>query len=131
MSHILEGLDQSPPYAKSVEPEAYSNDPEGSQNGRPHFEQFPMHIVTIPVHPDVPELVRNRTAEAPTILPNVTRKGQDDLGISLPPRIQSPDRLGQRRTTAWHSDAAKCQVQIPQGLLSKSRKDDGIDRGDA
>src|SRR5579863_3013745 len=64
MSHILEGLDQSPPQAKSVDTspsEAYSNEPEGSQNGRPHFERFPMRIVMIPVHGDVPEPVRNRS----------------------------------------------------------------------
>src|SRR5579863_7409769 len=62
MSHILEGLDQSPPKPNqsiSVDPEAYSNETEGSQNGRPHFERFPMRIVTILVHRDVPELVRN------------------------------------------------------------------------
>src|SRR5579863_7140315 len=59
MSHILEGLDQSPPSVKSIESEAYSNEPEGSQNGRPHFESLPMRIVMIPVHRDVPELVHN------------------------------------------------------------------------
>ena len=59
MSHILEGLDQSPLSVKSVESEAYSNEPKESQNGRPHFESVPMRIVTIPVHRDVPELVRN------------------------------------------------------------------------
>src|SRR5579863_8106000 len=60
MSHIQEGLDQSPPSAKSAKPEAYSNETEGSQNGRPHFERFPMRIVTIPVHRDISELVHNR-----------------------------------------------------------------------
>ena len=62
MSHIQEGLDQSPPSAKPAESEAYSNQTEGSQNGRPHFERFPMRIVTIPVHRDVPELVHNKEA---------------------------------------------------------------------
>ena len=61
MSHILEGLNQSPLLAKLVELKAYSNQTEGSQNGRPHFERFPMRIVTIPAHGDVPELVRNIT----------------------------------------------------------------------
>src|SRR5579863_1407098 len=59
MSHIQEGLDQSPLSAKLAESEAYSNQTEGSQNGRPHFERFPMRIVTIPVYRDIPELVRN------------------------------------------------------------------------
>src|SRR5579863_44701 len=61
MSHILEGLNQSPPSVKSFESEAYSNEPEGSQNDRPHFESVPMHIVTIPVHRDVSELVHNKS----------------------------------------------------------------------
>src|SRR5579863_6001423 len=67
MSHIQEGLDQSPPSAKSAKSEAYSNEPEGSQNGRPHFERFPMRIVMIPVHPDIPELVRNSVRPTPEL----------------------------------------------------------------
>src|SRR5579863_5712597 len=80
MSHILEGLDQSPPKAKSVcisQTEAYSNEPEGSQNGRPHFERFPMHIVTIPVHRDVPKSVRNSIIEA-TALDQMVEDGQKE-----------------------------------------------------
>src|SRR5579863_3827618 len=63
MSHILEGLDQGPPKPNQSIPVLQRHtvaEPEGSQNGRPHFERFPMRIVTIPVHRDVPELVRNR-----------------------------------------------------------------------
>src|SRR5579863_1528086 len=100
--------------------------PHHSVQRRWHQEQegqhYPLLLAASPVQ---------RTAEAPAILPDVTRERQDDLGISLPSRIQSPDRLGQRRTTARRSDTAKCLVQIPQGLLSKSRKDDGTDREDA
>ena len=60
MSHILEGLNQSPSSVKSVKSEAYSNKTEGSQNGRPHFNPVLMRIVVIPVHRDIPELVRNK-----------------------------------------------------------------------
>src|SRR5579863_158478 len=68
MSHIQEGLDQSPSSAKSAESEVYSNQTEGSQNGRPLFERFPMRIVTIPVHRDVPELVRNTSPEVQSLV---------------------------------------------------------------
>src|SRR5579863_8139382 len=75
MSHILEGLNQSPSSVKSVESEAYSSEPEGSQNGRPHFKSVPMHIVTIPVHRNIPELVRNsigkKTLEHPITVYNI------------------------------------------------------------
>src|SRR5579863_5255777 len=74
MSHILEGLDQSPPSVKSVKPEAYSNEPEGSQNGRPHFKRVPMCIVMIPVHRDVPELVCNSS--------NTTQYSSEPMAIT-------------------------------------------------
>src|SRR5579863_8277355 len=63
MSHILEGLDQGPPKPNQSIPVLQRHtvaEPEGSQNGRPHFERFPMRIVTIPVHRDISELVHNR-----------------------------------------------------------------------
>src|SRR5579863_3192727 len=63
MSHILEGLDQGPPKPNQSIPVLQRHtvaEPEGSQNGRPHFERFPMRIVTIPVHRDVPKSVHNR-----------------------------------------------------------------------
>src|SRR5579863_9879152 len=97
MSHILERLDQSPLSAKSVKSEAYSNEPEGSQNGRPHFEQVPMRIVMIPVHKDVPRLVHNSR-------PNTTASATEMDGripLSLLHLEAMPKLLALRPSTRW------------------------------
>src|SRR5579863_2809683 len=127
MSHILEGLDQSPPSVKSDESEAYSSEPEGSQNGRPHFESVSMHIVMILVHRNMPELVHNSRVSCVSSYSLCNRTFQfTSIGVTasvtsaLCFHVHSTSPSGTRTVSPLFSKASTCSKSCSEskGLLS-------------